>query len=213
MVGFGRNFDLSPGISRFSAARLYTKRGTEKVLVTPKRKESTINLPLTRSAPKFRAAKSHPAPLRKSITPGTILIVLAGKHKGKRVVFLKQLNKSGTLLCTGPHKINAFPLRRIAQSYVIATKTQLDISGVKVPDHINDEYFKRKTVSTRKGENIFASGKVDYVVTEQRKTDQKAVDKAILESIKKNKDAKALFGYLGTRFALQKGQYPHKLLF
>jgi len=156
----------------------------------------------------------HKRSLRPTLTPGRVCIVLAGAHKGKRVVVLKQL-ASGLVLITGPMKLNGCPMRRINQIYLLATENALDVSAVEVPENVNDEYFKhaRPEKVKKEGGDIFTSKKEEYKPSEQRKTDQAAMDAAILEVIKKHPEAAALKSYFKATFQLSKGQYPHKMAF
>jgi len=167
----------------------------------------------TRKTPFYR----HKRSLRSSITPGTILIVVAGRHRGKRVVFLKQL-KSGLLLVNGPFRINRCPLRRIHQNYVIATKTKLDLSSVKLSKHLGDKYFRRQHENRKKtaktsADQVFKKKKPDYKVSAQRKKDQKIVDKQLMEVIRAHPDRKLLIRYMGALFCLTNKMFPHKLKF
>merc|ERR1711876_98328 len=104
----------------------------------------------------------HKRTVRSSLSAGTVAILLAGVHKGKRVVVLKQL-ETGLLLVTGPFKLNGCPLRRVNQIYLLATSTKVDVSGVKIPDNVNDEYFRRapKKANNKEGD-IFESKKEEY---------------------------------------------------
>lgn len=129
--------------------------------------------------------------------------------------FVIQVLQSGLLLVTGPYSLNQCPLRRISQRYVIATSTFINISKVEIPAHVNDTYFKRadKKEKNRGEGDVFAVKKERYVPTEQRKTDQAAVDKAVRTAISQHKEKKVLFTYLRSFFALSSGQCPHRLRF
>merc|ERR1712110_43678 len=147
--------------------------------------------------------------LRQSVTPGTVLIMLAGRFKGCRVVFLKQLD-GGLLLISGPYKVNGVPLRRVPQSMVIATQTKVDISGVKVPAEVNDEFFKKPANAKKKTDEVFDQKEKESTIDESRKAIQKDVDGKIVAAIDK---VALLKEYMSSKFSLKKGQKPHEMTF
>merc|ERR1712130_484807 len=96
--------------------------------------------------------KAQKSKLRKKIQPGSVLICLAGRFRGKRVVFIKML-ESGLLLVTGPFAVNGVPLRRVNQRYCIGTSTKAPLNE-KLYDAINDDYFKRVKTRTERRSRV-----------------------------------------------------------
>merc|ERR1711894_151038 len=191
-VGKPRNYALESGVYRFGKSKTYHKKAVYKFVkkTTPKKAADTkptfVEKPvkgdknggkrmvrvkrLRSDVPTYvrpgrgtskQFFSKHARSLRPSLQPGTVAVVLAGAHKGKRVLVLKQL-ASGLVLITGPMKLNGCPMRRISQHYLLATKTQVDITSVKIPDNVNDDFFKRAKAPKGKkaeGGDIFTSKK------------------------------------------------------
>ena len=133
--------------------------------------------------------------------------MLAGRFKGKRVVFLKQL-KSGLLCVTGPFKINGVPVKRVNQVYTISTSQKVDIKGVKV-DSITDETFKKEGVKKTRSHKFFQKEAPESKVSADRKKLQKDVDTALLKNITDDMMKK----YIGARFTLTKNDAPQLMKF
>jgi len=159
-----------------------------------------------------RLIKQRPTKLRRSIKPGSVLILLAGRFRGKRVVFLKQL-PSGLLLVTGPHKLNGVPLKRVNQSYVQPTTTKVDIKAVK-SDVVTDDYFTRVAKLRSKSEWGFFKTRPESDKQKDAKKDrlkkkkevQNAIDAGLIATIKK---VPFLAKYLSARFTISNNFRPH----
>mmetsp|Transcript_2302 Transcript_2302/g.3557 ORF Transcript_2302/g.3557 Transcript_2302/m.3557 type:complete len:185 (-) Transcript_2302:54-608(-) len=153
--------------------------------------------------------KAVSAKLRKSITPGTVLILLGGQFRGKRCVFVKQL-ESGLLLVTGPYTINGIPMRRVNQRYVIATSLKLDLNGSDYSS-VTDEYFKREDTKKKQKKSesgFFAQQTEKKGPSEEKKEGQRKMDEGLVSGMDHMTKI-----YLKTLFSLTERMYPHELKF
>lgn len=129
-----------------------------------------------------------PSTLRGALKPGQILIILAGKHSGKRVVFLKQL-ASGLLLLNGPYALNGVYLKRVPQAFTLPTCTSIDVSSIDLSG-LTDAHFSA-------------------ALPESQHFAQRALDNELLSVLKDPLMRK----YLKTKFKLRTGMFPHTLRF
>eukprot|EP00485_Elphidium_margaritaceum_P001556 CAMPEP_0202687422 /NCGR_PEP_ID=MMETSP1385-20130828/3103_1 /ASSEMBLY_ACC=CAM_ASM_000861 /TAXON_ID=933848 /ORGANISM="Elphidium margaritaceum" /LENGTH=189 /DNA_ID=CAMNT_0049342207 /DNA_START=94 /DNA_END=663 /DNA_ORIENTATION=- len=151
---------------------------------------------------KIKRGVNNPTKLRRGLTPGTVVVLLTGPYRGRRVVYLKQLKQSGLLLVTGPFAVNGVPLRRVGQRFVIITSTKIDLSKVTGIDKVEDDYFKRPKVSKKATEKP--------KLPEEKKQTQLNIDNQILSIVEKEELMKV---YLSAYFTIVPGQPPHAIKF
>jgi len=99
----------------------------------------------------------------------------------------------------------------VNQTYVVATSTKIDVSGVNVKK-FDDSYFareKKKKAKKTEGE-LFEKEEATEDLPQFKKDDQKALDAALIKAIEAVPDLKT---YLGARFSLRDGDKPHEMVF
>ena len=143
------------------------------------------------------------------LTPGQVVILLSGRFRGRRVVYLKNL-ESGLLLVTGPYKYNGVPLKRVNAAYVLPTNTTVKVDG-KVAEKIKDEFFKKVEISRQKKEDFFEEDKKKKErVTKERTDAQNEIDTVVKKAVD---GVPMMKEYLRNRFALKDGDKPHLMKF
>ena len=144
-----------------------------------------------------------------TFTPGQVVILLSGRFRGRRVVFLKKL-ESGLLLVTGPYKYNGVPLKRVNAAYVLPTNTKLKVDA-KVADKVTDDFFKRVELDRKSEKDFLADDKAKKErVTKERSDSQNEVDTVVKKAVD---EVPMMKEYLRNRFALKSGDKPHLMKF
>ena len=143
------------------------------------------------------------------LTPGQVVIILSGRFRGRRVVFLKKL-ESNLLLVTGPYKYNGVPLKRVNAAYVLPTNTKLKVNE-DVAKNVDDKFFSRVTIKREKKEYFFEDEKKKKErITEDRKKMQNEIDTSVKKAVD---EVPMMKEYLRNRFALKNGDKPHLMKF
>mmetsp|Transcript_4618 Transcript_4618/g.10891 ORF Transcript_4618/g.10891 Transcript_4618/m.10891 type:complete len:186 (+) Transcript_4618:90-647(+) len=161
-------------------------------------------------ANKPKAARKLPK-LRPAFTPGRVVIMLGGRFRGRRAVFLKQLPSSGLCMVAGPYKINGVPLKRISQKFCIATSAKVDVSGVDV-SAIDDTHFRKTKEDVKADARVakeISEGRTEPLelrTPKEKLAQQEKLVSALVDRIKK--DA-VMTAYLKQPFSLQPNEFPH----
>ena len=135
------------------------------------------------------------------LVPGQVLILLSGRFRGRRVVFLKKL-ESGLLLVTGPYKYNGVPLKRVNAAYVLPTNTNLKV---------DDKLFLRRDIKRESEKDFLVDEKTKKErITDDRKKAQEDVDTKVKKAVD---EVPMMKEYLRNRFALKNGDKPHLMKF
>ena len=143
------------------------------------------------------------------LTPGQVVIILSGRFRGRRVVYLKKL-ESNLLLVTGPYKYNGVPLKRVNAAYVLPTNTKLNVNA-EIAKGVTDDFFKKVEITRTKQEDFFEDEKKKKErITEDRKKMQNDVDTAVKKAVD---EVPMMKEYLRNRFALKNGDKPHLMKF
>lgn len=196
--------------------------------------------PKRRNFEKKEKTKHPIQKLRPSLTLGTVVIILAGKHQAKRAVFLKQMETSGLILLCGPKRCNGIKLMRIPQAYVIATKTKIDLSRRHVRttikgkketvtlqnrvDRIKDKWFKArdehvkhkqwKFCKNKKFLSKFRNGSIKKVPrTLMLNLATREINRSVWKAVKKGDPDHLLQQYLSSKFRLNPKDKPHDMVF
>ncbi|TGZ74926.1 hypothetical protein CRM22_000673 [Opisthorchis felineus] len=220
---FPRSFETQPHPEKGKSQVRKRRRAVERLVKYRADQVNRVQRPKTKKKAKRRLTALDRWKVRSSLRKrGVIVILLGGRHRGKRVVSLGRQKSTGLLLVTGPFRYNGCPLRRVHPNMVLATQTRVDLGKFKVPLRVHSkEYFARKKLDKKHDLDVQLGlgGTPDsteskrFVPNEERKEDQRIIDEEVCKCIKEHADSRMLIKYLRSLFSLSKHDKPHAMQF